>query len=110
VSAEGKHDDDTAGAGGDREGQRIEGLLLEGSANLFLFGHGCGGLHLFGVRLRVLLIQERPSHGGDDKAAGDLDDGEGDAEEGEDGGTDEVDDGEEEDGVDGDSASERAID
>jgi len=110
VDGESKHDDDASRAGGDGESEGIEGFVLE---LLYLVrrdgGKGGGGSLLRVWSGAVLLVEERPADHGDDDAAGDLHDGEGDAEEGEQGGADQLDDGKEDDGVDGDAACESAV-
>ena len=108
VRGEGEHDDDAAGAGGDGEGEGVEDLLAQvvgKVAELDLRG----GLHLFRTEFGGLLIEQAPGDGGDDQAAGDLDDGEGDSEEAEQGGAGQVDGDEKQDGVDGDAARERVV-
>ena len=58
--------------------------------------HLGGCLHFFGTGVGALLVEQGPGDGGDDQAAGDLDDGQGDAEEAQQGGADKVDDDQEE--------------
>ena len=108
VDAECKHDDDATRTSCNGKSEGIEGFFSK-TVDL---GRGYGGdgcLRLFRVWSAVLLIQQRPADHGDDDAAGDLHDGEGDAEEAQEGGADEFDDGEEDDGVNGDAASEVTV-
>jgi hypothetical protein len=108
VHAEGEHDDDATGTGGDGEGEGIEGLLLKAAELCPGDGRssGVGGVSLVLAGAAVLLVQERPADHGDDDSAGDLHDGQRDAEESEKCGADELDNSEEDDGIDGDSAGE----
>jgi len=109
VDAECKHDDDASGPCGDWKGEGIEGFALE---FLDLFrgdgGNGAGG-GLFGVWRGVLLVEERPADHGDDDAARDLHDRQGDSEEGEQRGADQLDDTQKDNGVNGDAACEGTV-
>src|ERR1700733_1442752 len=109
VNAEGEHDNYTAGAGGDWEGEGIEGFLVQAFDLEVGFGWS-SGLRLFGVWMCVGLIEHRPADHGEHDAAGELHDGKRDAKEAKERGADELDDGEEDDGVDGDPAGEAAVD
>ena len=108
VDAESEHDDDASRAGSDGKGEGIEGLALE-VGDLGAVMAGTAVVDVFRVRRAFFLVEERPADHGDDDAAGDLHDWQGDAEEGEKGRADEFDDGQEDDGVDGDAACERAV-
>jgi hypothetical protein len=66
-------------------------------------------LLLSGSGLRVTFVEHAPAHGRDDHAAGELDDGQGYAEEVENSDAEELDDGEKNDVVDGDAARKLAI-
>src|SRR5438309_2138706 len=102
---QGKHDDDASRTSGYWEGERIKGLLVE-----LLVRYRRLICLLLLMRVGALLIEQRPSHRGQHETTGELHDGEGDAEEGEQGGSDELDDQQEEDGVDSNSAREAAVD
>jgi hypothetical protein len=108
VNAQREHDDDAAGASRDGEGERIERLLLQ-LRDLCLGdgGHGCVGLLRAGGA--VFLVQQPPTDHRDHDSAGDLDDGERDAEEAKYRRANQLNDGEEDDGIDGDFAGQCAI-
>ena len=106
VGGQRQHDDDASGTGCYRECERIEGLLVERldvrNRSLILF--------FLLMCVGALLIEQRPSHGGQHEATGHLDDGKRHAKKGEEGRSDEFDNQEKENGIDGDPASQAAID
>ncbi len=103
VRAEGEHDHDAAGIDGDRECEWVEDFFAELAVNGAGNDVGCGG------GLRVLLVEQAPSHGSEDEASGDLDHRERDSKKSEEGRADQFNDQKEEYGADGDGAGEVAI-
>jgi hypothetical protein len=103
VGAEGEHDDDAGGVDGDGKGEGVKDFLIDVAVSGW---DDVGG----SARRGVTLVEQGPSHGGEDEATGDLDDRERDSEESEESGAHEFDDEEEEDSVEGNLAGELAVD
>ena len=100
VRAEGEGDNDAAGASRDGEGERVEDFLFKSAVGVLR------DFALGAVGRGVLLIEEGPTHGGENEASGDLHDGQGDTEEVQDGSANHFDDEQEDCCANGDLESE----
>ena len=113
VRGDGEQCDERARPRGDGKGEGIEDSLFEmaGVGNMAVAGLAALPCFLFffaGTCAGAALIEHAPSHGGDDDAAGKLDDGQGDAEEAEDDSASNFKNAKKDDVVDGDAPGKRA--